>query len=122
VTVDLPYPDKALWPNGRAHWASKHRATAKHLNWSLFAARAAKPRCFAHNGATIPVHIEVQLKPRGRRPDADNTIAAAKAYLDGIAQALGIDDTHFAAPTVSFSAKRLSRFIITVGPCTTGYF
>jgi crossover junction endodeoxyribonuclease RusA len=34
-------------------------------------------------------------KPKGRKPDMDNCIASVKAYIDGIALALGCDDGKF---------------------------
>jgi hypothetical protein len=63
----------------------------------------------------IPIHITVKPKAKGPAPDADNCVSAAKAYLDGIASALGINDRHFAAPTVTISPERTGQFIITVG-------
>lgn len=112
MIVDLPYPHKALWPNGRAHWAAKAREVKKHRHWAYVAARAAKP---IYTGDTpIAVSLTVHGKPRGVMPDKDNCIAAMKAYQDGIADALGIDDARFLAPTVSFASKRASRFVIEV--------
>lgn len=108
----LPYPHKALWPNGRAHWAAKAREVKKHRQWAAFAAKAASLRL---GDSPIPVAITVCPKRHGVAPDADNCAAAAKAYLDGIADALGINDRHFAAPTVEVSPERTGQFIIKIG-------
>lgn len=62
------------------------------------------------------VRVIVHAKPKGPLPDADNCIAAAKSYLDGIADRLGINDRQFAAPTVAFATPRDGKFIIEVTP------
>ena len=110
--IALPYPDKALWPNGRAHWAVKAREAKKLRADAAWATKAASIRI---GDSPIPLHITVKPKRYGPVPDADNIIAAAKHAIDGIADALGINDRHFAAPTVTISPERTGQFIITVG-------
>ena len=112
MTVALPYPHKALWPNGRAHWGDKSREVKKHRQWARLAMIGAS-LCIADS--PIPVHITVHPKRTGPAPDRDNMVAAAKAYLDGIADYLCVDDRFFAAPTVSISDERTGQFTITVG-------
>ena len=42
------------------------------------------------------VHLRVTHHPKpGRAPDQDNAIASFKAYQDGLADALGVDDSRF---------------------------
>ena len=113
VIVDLPYPAKALWPNGRAHYMAKARETGKHREWAWWAATG-QPRPKPGLGP-IPIKIIVHAKPRGPLPDRDGVIGAAKSYLDGISDRIGVNDKHFAAPTVEFSPERTSRFVIEVG-------
>lgn len=110
--IALPYPHKALWPNGRAHWAVKAREAKKLRTAAAWATKAASPRL---GDSPIPLHITVHPKRTGPAPDRDNVIAAAKHAIDGIADALGINDRHFAAPTVEVSGERTGQFIITVG-------
>ncbi len=114
MKLDLPYPHLALWPNGRAHYRAKARETKKHRDWAIIATREQVPVCFQHNGEPIGIHITVGGKPKGPLPDADNSSAAAKAYLDGIAFALGVNDRAFKAPTVAYAEARDSRFMIEV--------
>lgn len=109
----LPYPDKALWPNGRAHFHAKARETKKHRTWAWTAAKGSKGVTLG-NGP-IPVAITLHPKASGPAPDADNVSAAAKAYLDGIAQAIGVNDKHFAAPTVKIASERTGQMIVEVG-------
>jgi crossover junction endodeoxyribonuclease RusA len=110
--IVLPYPDKALWPNGRAHWAVKAREVKKHRQWAAIATKAARIRL---GDSPIPVHIICHPKGRGPAPDRDGIVSAVKSYIDGIADALGINDRHFAAPTVEIGDKRIGQFVIFVG-------
>jgi crossover junction endodeoxyribonuclease RusA len=110
--IVLPFPHKALWPNGRAHWAIKAREAKKLRQEAAWATKAASLRI---GDSPIPLHITCHPKAKGPAPDRDNIIAAAKAAVDGIADALGINDRHFAAPTVTISNQRTGQFIIEVG-------
>ena len=116
IRVDLPYPHKALWPNGRAHYLAKYRQTADHHHWAYKATLAAlrglqRPVL----PDRVPVHITVHPMPRGPKPDKDNCAAAAKAYLDGIADALKVNDPCFEAPIATFATPRDGRFVVEVG-------
>ena len=114
MIISLPYPHKSLWPNGRAHWAAKAKETKLHRAWGYAAMKAALPVCFKHNGERIAIRLTVSARTRGQLPDKDNCLAASKAYLDGIAQALGVDDSLFDPQPVHFSG-RTSQFFFEVG-------
>lgn len=118
LTVSLPLPAKILWPNGRTrNFRWKAWETAKHKGWAMTATQEEpRPDGLA---APIPVHLTIYPKAKGPLPDADNCIGACKAYLDGIAAALKINDRDLAAPTVAFGPRQ-SRIEITVGPITEG--
>lgn len=100
VVVSLPFPDKALWPNGRAHWAAKSRAVAKHREWARLAALAAGVKK-ADPGSRVS--LAVTVRPKTRHPiDADNASASLKSYVDGLADTLGVNDRLFDLPTITF--------------------
>lgn len=114
MQIDLPYPHKALWPNGRAHWAVKAREVKRHRTWAHMATLEAM------NGkgwGEVPTAIKiiVHAKPKGPMPDKDNCVAAAKSLIDGIADGLGVNDKDFPAPTVEFADERDGRFVIEIG-------
>lgn len=95
--IELPFPHKALWPNGRAHFREKARRVKEHRAWAGIATRAAR--------SLIPADVRriswiVHPKPRGPAPDRDNAAAAAKSYQDGICDALGINDRDLAEPRI----------------------
>lgn len=115
MRIDLPWPAKALWPNGRPHHMEKAREVKRHRAWARIATLEVLPPDFAHDGGLIPVTLEIHAKPKGPLPDADNCIAAAKSLLDGIADALKVNDRCFAAPKVVFSTERDGRFVVEIG-------
>lgn len=117
IRVDLPYPARELWPNGRSHYHAKAKAVKSHRGWAQLAtleALQAGGIADLHQ-RPIPVRIVVSAKARGPLPDRDNCIAAAKSLIDGIADKLGVNDIAFGAPTVEFAAKRDGRFVIEIG-------
>lgn len=90
--VILPWPDKALSPNARIHWAQRAKAV-----------KAYRQACWAltkEAGLTIDwegyIYLWLTFYPPDRRArDDDNLIASFKGGRDGMAQALGVDDKRF---------------------------
>lgn len=105
--IELPFPAKALWPNGRAHWAVKAREAKKHRAWAYTATRAAKiPK------PDGPVNIALTIHPKTAHAiDRDNAIACCKAYFDGIAEALGVDDSTFNTPSLFYGLPRKGGWV-----------
>lgn len=101
----LPYPAKILWPNGRGHHMAKHRAFKAHKQWAYIATLAALPRCFKWNGEPVTLHYIITPKT-AHKIDRDNCVAAMKAYQDGIAAAIKIDDSEFAVPAIVITEPR----------------
>ncbi len=86
--VELPWPPKELNPNARVHHYAKARA-AKHYReaayWLTVAAQALPGK-----------HLDITfLPPDARRRDLDNMLASAKNALDGLADAIGVNDREF---------------------------
>jgi len=111
--IVLPFPAKVLWPNGRTlNHKFKAAAFRKAREQAAWAAKAANLRV---GNSPIPVHLIIKPKAKGPAPDADNCVSACKAYFDGIAAAIGINDRHFAAPTVEIDGERTGQFVICIG-------
>lgn len=99
-TFTLPFPAKILWPNGRGHWAEKARAVKSHRGGAWAMARLEGITGLDRDGR---FSIAVTVHPKTRHPiDRDNCVAALKSYLDGIADAIGVDDRTFDTPTIAF--------------------
>ncbi len=91
LRVSLPWPPQELWPNRKAHWRTKAAAlrSYKRTAWALAYRNGPK-------GAHGPVNLAVTFHPpTAAKRDLDNMLAAIKAGIDGIACALGIDDSRF---------------------------
>jgi crossover junction endodeoxyribonuclease RusA len=91
IALSLSWPAKPLWQNRRYHWrkvAVSTRMARSEARYTTIAARPPK--------LTAPVRMIVKLYPpdHGRR-DLANVIGALKPHIDGIADAIGIDDSQF---------------------------
>ena len=90
MTIELPLPDSKLTPNGRCHWRTKARVTKVHRQRARLEMLARMGRA-----EVLPVFSRYLLEfywPTRARRDDDNAAASCKAYRDGIADALRIDD------------------------------
>ena len=113
MIVSLPWPNRILSPNARAHWAKLSRAKRSARVQAYWLARAEKPSI---SSAAPLVSIEF-LPPDNRRRDLDNLIASMKAALDGIAEAMGCDDHTFRLAAKMGEAKPPhGAVIVTVTP------
>ena len=95
MILKLAWPAPALWPNRAAgkHWTAKHKAKVAAREAGFYAAKQAKG---ARNWPDGPIPLSlVFCASSARRYDLDGALSACKSSLDGIAQALGIDDSRF---------------------------
>lgn len=92
MTITLPWPPARLSPNARLHWAALAKAK-----------KAYREACAAHamaqgvrKVAADKLHLTLTFVPPSRRAyDLDNALARMKSGLDGLADALGVDDKHW---------------------------
>ena len=93
VTLALPWPSRNLSPNARCHWAVKAKSIKEARNvarvLTLQAFKLRKPHWSA-----AELHWEFHPKT-ANKPDGDNAESSVKAYRDGIADALGLNDANF---------------------------
>lgn len=89
ITIKLPWPDRSLHSNSRAHWAVKHRHTKAARGLAKIMVKSAKLPQWPN------AVIMVEAYPPTRRGDPHNIPVACKAYIDGIQDAMGCDDRHF---------------------------
>jgi crossover junction endodeoxyribonuclease RusA len=95
MVVKLPFPSASLFPNRKngQHWGKTvAERTAQHEAGYLLT-KQAKGDYTPPDG---PIALSLlYLTPDKRKRDADNMLAASKALIDGMAYALGIDDSRF---------------------------
>ncbi len=100
MKFELPFPASSLagHAKGNGQW-KKIADTKAHRGWARNAAlavRAAMP-------ATGDITVRVRFVPADRRGDRVNYPNRMKPYFDGIADALGVNDSRF-VPAYEFAA------------------
>lgn len=100
--VFLPWPPKELSPNAALHWAKKSKKKKEYRTtcWALT----------LEAGLKVPegdgkIEMEITFYPPDKHHrDADNMVAAIKSGLDGVADALKVNDRRF-LPSFIFSEE-----------------
>lgn len=94
--IELPYPAKELSPNSRCHWSQKAKAARKARISAFYIALESgfDEKTFAGHGGRIHFWIDIYAKTKNY-PDADNMLSSLKSALDGIADALELNDRRF---------------------------
>lgn len=88
----LPWPDRTLSPNGRHHWSKVARAKKSARRLAYYTVLEAGLGRIDAKSITVRYCF---YPPSKRRYDMDNLIASMKAAGDGIADAIGIDDSRW---------------------------
>lgn len=115
----LPWPSKDLSPNARVHWRDRSKATKAARQTAVVLAFEAGWRDAWLPEGRLHLWINFYQAPRRVLPDDDNLLLRFKAYRDGIAQVLGIDDKRFIShPFVSDERRPGGQVVvrITGGP------
>ena len=114
----LPWPPRELHPNARVHGDKRDKLTQLERTFARLASHQA-----GWNAAELAegrLHLWIDVYPPDKRTrDDDGLLASMKAARDGIADALGIDDTRFVShPSVTDEVRKGGevRIRITGGP------
>lgn len=92
IEITLPWPPSSLSPNTRQHWSklAKAKKAYRHECWVQAKSQGVK------KSETDRLHLSIVFVPPSRRAfDLDNCLARQKSGLDGLADALGVDDKHW---------------------------
>lgn len=87
----LPWPPAGLSPNARLHWAALSKLKKQYRE-------ACRLQVLAQGAQPMQGCLRVQLEfvpPNRRKRDWDNLVASMKSGLDGLADALQVDDSQF---------------------------
>lgn len=90
----LPWPDAALSPNSRFHWAVRARAVKRARKLAYLVMRRDLPTLKVPEGHLVDLEF-VFVPPDRRRYDDDGLAARMKSARDGIADFLQVDDNLF---------------------------
>lgn len=94
MTVMLGWPPKKLNPNARTHHMELARVKKLYRHASYFTALQASGVGKWTEEGDIRAHL-VFVPPTRHQRDEDNLIATMKSGLDGLADALGVNDKRF---------------------------
>lgn len=98
--IRLPWPPTELSPNSRLHWSQLARAKKIYREACWAATMAAKSKL----GEAGYLRVELTFyRPNRRAYDHDNLLARMKSGLDGVADALRINDRRFNPLSVSIA-------------------
>lgn len=100
ITIILPWPPKALSPNSRGHWSIEYRAKRKARNDAYLFTKAVlggKESPFSlWNEDNGKIQVHCLFYPKADYAfDEDGLASRMKAFFDGIADGLSVDDRHF---------------------------
>ena len=95
LSVYLPWPPSKLNPNARVHWAqlAKEKAAYRQACWALCKEAGFAPGLF-HPAEELRLSLEFVPPTRAKR-DLDNCLAAMKSGIDGLSDALQVNDNRF---------------------------
>ena len=91
IQITLPWPGSSLSGHANGNWRAKAAATKKAREVAYWIGRAANLPCLPNAVLTFTYHPPA----RGGLPDVGNMPGRCKAYVDGLAQAMGCDDRKF---------------------------
>jgi crossover junction endodeoxyribonuclease RusA len=95
MNITLPWPDRDLWTNAkkRTHWRVVSARTAE-ARQAARATAASKLCRWPSYGKPTSLQL-IFTAPTRRRYDVANALEACKPYIDGVCDAMGIDDSVF---------------------------
>jgi len=93
MQVIVPYPPRELNPNSHCHWRVKAKVGKNYKRDVFYLCRLVG---FTALEKCEKLHVWLDFFPPNKHDrDQDNALASCKHMLDGIAEALKIDDQHF---------------------------
>lgn len=115
LTIELPWPDKMLFPNQKARGNFRRHQDQREAarRDGFHAARLALGRNTIQIGMRTPVRITFAMPDRRNR-DWDGLAGAIKHHMDGIADALGVNDRVFRPVTVDDCLDEARRGFVLV--------
>jgi crossover junction endodeoxyribonuclease RusA len=115
IRVELDFPPAELFPNRAkgTHWGKLYKLRSDYRETCTWLAKH-QLKGWKHQGGNIQLTITFEM-PDKRKRDADNCLAAAKGALDGLADALFVNDQLF-QPILIYrvEGKKPGRLIVEI--------
>lgn len=117
--IRLPWPDKRLSPNAREHW----RTIADLRKRYRYAAWAVTIEAGYCNLNFERVHVRITFHPPDLQArDMDNMLASIKSGLDGVSDAIGVDDSKWEVTIRRGEKVKGGEVLVEIGPPTDQAF
>ena len=110
--IELPFPPASLSGHNEGHWRSKSAIVARHREWARLATLAAKTTAPARGD----IRVVTTFYPPDRRGDRINFPNRMKPYFDGIAQAMGVNDSRFLPVYIFAEPSKPGKVVIVIQP------
>lgn len=111
IEFTLGWPPSDLSPNRRLHWAklAKAKKAYRHACWGITLDQWQVGKYAVPHG---PLTLTMRFVPPDRRSyDRDNLVARMKSGLDGLCDALRIDDKRFSTIITKMSTDSIGGFV-----------
>lgn len=109
--IELPFPPASLSGHAKGKWWNSSPVVAKYRKWAAMATVAA--------GAQVPdagdIRIAFTFYPPDKRGDRVNFPIRIKAQIDGIAEALGVNDSRFLPAYYFGLPEKPGRVVVVIG-------
>jgi hypothetical protein len=115
LTVSLPWPHRDLSPNSRKHWRNRASKAKVHRTQAFaLTAFASKGHWTCDPSKRLSIGMQF-IPPANRHYDLDNLIARMKSSLDGVADALSVNDRNFGYSSITLEpAQKPGRVVVTI--------
>ena len=112
IEVVLGWPPSDLSPNARLHWAKLARAKKHYRQACLSVTKEQLKKYGKCNDLPERLVLEMTFIPPDRRSyDRDNLVARMKSGIDGLADALRINDKRFNTVISTMDTDTLGGFV-----------
>jgi hypothetical protein len=112
VLLELPWPPASLSGHAKGKWWNTSGIVAKHREWARLATMEAKPVAPAEGD----IRLSITFYPPDRRGDRTNYPNRIKPLIDGIADALKVNDKRF-LPSYHFAEPvKNARVVVEIKP------
>lgn len=109
--IELPFPPSSLSGHAKGNWHGKSGVTKK---WRAMAREATEKAGYTVSGEG-DIRVYITFYPPDRRGDRVNFPNRCKAIFDGIADALGVNDSRFVPHFYFCEPTRPGRVEVRIG-------
>lgn len=112
--IEIPWPPKELSPNARVHFQTRASHAKSYREYVYWVTRMAPDVPAVGSEGEITLRLDFH-PPDARKRDLDNMLASIKNGLDGLADALCVNDQRFALHLYRKDPIKGGKIIVSIG-------